>query len=418
MSNARFSDHVTKRRVGAALLAILLLAVYVSKDALFLFVLRKQLKKVPNIAIGVGAAHLGLWPAGVAFDDVEVVRCGDAGRSGAAGEPLTLVRVTHVQTHWKWWQLLRGVVAADAAVQGAEINIWRVPAVGKPRALGKPGPGGTEVVPGPPEPETILVNWPMIARFIVPVAIDEASVQDAKLWIHDTTVSPQLHWPIESISAKAQNLTNRRRLTDGQYASVEADAKPAKGRFRLNMQLDPLAKTPTFALRASMTGVSLPELNKVLMAYAHFDTETGSANAEISVACQNGKYDGFVEPRIESLKVRGRAQDKEKDTFLNRAYRTLVRAVSSVVEDSKEQAIATKVPLRGEFVDPEIGVWQAVSTLLVNAWWESLTPSTSLPKGQLPALRGSLGPNESARKAAKSPSKPQKNPSKKRKTRE
>lgn len=398
------SRSISRRKVVLATLAVLLVVFAFTKDALLTAVLHRQLKKVPQVEVSVGEAHLSFVPGGVSFHDVKVARPADPRQNGAAGERLQLAAVKDIDVSWHWFALLRGALVADANVDGVDVTIWRVnaqqPSGKKDKKAAAQDPSAPpadvkeepKVVPEPPEAQTIVAAWPEIARFVLPMAVDYAAVKNMSVTMRDLTTTPEVNYTISGIRAEARNLTNRAHLSEGQFANVTAYAPVAAGSFDLDMQLDPLARAPTFALRSNVKDVVLQKLNLLMRAYAHLDVEEGTLSSQVAVRSQNGQFKGFVEPRIVGLKIRPRAQDEKEDTFLNRVWRTGVRAVTSLVEDSKEETIATKLPLRGAFVDPEIGVWEAVTTLLGNAYLQSLTPTSDTSVGTLPSKKTTAAP--------------------------
>lgn len=386
----------TRRRVVLIVVLALTWGLYSARDVLLLRLVRSQLARVPGVEVSLLSLHLHPLLNGVTLGGVQVYRPADPGREGPAGRKLRLAEVTELEARWPWRGLLRGGLACEAYVRGAEASMWRVADVRRLKPGEKP-PKKVEaqVVPEPPPPETVVATWPEIARFVLPMAVDRVEVENARFWLRDCTTDPQVKWPVEGIHVTAHNLTNRERLAGGRYATVDASATPAGGKFNMHMELDPMAKSPTFGLRSNVENVSLFKVNPVLRAYAKLDVEGGTFNTSAEIVSEKGKFKGFAEPRIVGLRVRPRATDESQDSVLNRIWRTGVRAVTSLVENSKEQTIATRLPIAGEFTDPNIGVWDAVTTLLGNAYLRALQPSTTAVDA-LPLLKPKAAPAKAA----------------------
>lgn len=368
----------TRRRVVLLVVLALSYGLYSARDALLLRLVRHQLAKVPDVEVSLLSLHLHPLFNGVTLEGVQVYRLPDVERDGPAGRKLRLAEVTELEVRWPWRGLLRGGLACEAYVRGAEASVWRIASLPKRKSGEKPPQKAeAKVVPEPPPPQTIQAIWPQIARFVLPMSVDRVEVENGRFWLRDCTTDPQVKWPVENIQLTAHNLTNRARLAGNHYATVDASATPAGGKFTMHMELDPMAKSPTFGLRSNVENVALFKLNPVLRAYAKLDVEGGTFNTQAEVISEKGRFHGFAQPRIVGLRIRPRATDEAQDSVLNRLWRTGVRAVTSLVENSKEETIATRLPIVGEFTDPTISVWDAVTTLLGNAYLRALRPSTT-----------------------------------------
>ena len=373
-------------------LLLALLGLIAFRDPIATRVARSQLKKVPEVDIAFENLHISLVPAGLELSNIDVWRKAEAKPTAQSSQPLQLAHVDELVGHWRWRDLLRGAVGCDAEVTGVSASVWRVrkaPPSQKAQQAKRDTvkasvkesvkEGTPQVVPKPPEAETVAAQWPEIARFVLPFRVDSVVVRHAQFTLHDLTTEPPVHFTVDGGELTAENLTNRESLSDGTFARVRARAKPAGGTFSLQMQLDPIAPTPTFSMRSTLKGVQLPRVNPLLQAYAGLDTTAGAFDAEVGLKCEQGRYEGSIEPKIRDLAIRKRAEDPDRDTWLNRAYRTGVRAITALVKDGDSDTIATRLPLSGKFVEPKIGVWDAVVNLLANAYIEALTPDASLP---------------------------------------
>ena len=373
----------TKLRVFFLFVATLALVGYAARDAILVRVLRHQLQALPGAEVSLLKAHVHPLLNGVTISGVQVVRPADKGRKGPAGRTLRLAEVNHVEVRWPWRGLLRGGLVCEIDVDGVDASLWRIDGDELATPLGAKKVDKDEV--SPPPAQTIVAAWPQIAHFVVPLAIDEVTVRRARFWLRDCTTDPQVKLAVDSLDLHARNLTDRDRLAGGNYATVDVAARPVGGRFTAHLELDPMAKVPTFGLRTNLSDVQLYKLNALLQAYAGFDVEIGMFNAQVEVKSEKGRFRGFVEPRITGLRIKNRA-DEQHDSVLNRLWRQSVKAVSTLVENSKAEQIATRLPISGQFIRPEIGVWDAVTTLLANAYLQALSPTGAKGNAEAPIL--------------------------------
>lgn len=76
---------------------------------------------------------------------------------------------------------------------------------------------------------------------------------------------------------------------------------------------------------------------------------------------------------ISNLDVVG--DEDRKDSFFNKVYEAIVGAAGVVLKNQKEEQIATKVPIEGEFGDTTVGTWYAIVEVLRNAFIQALYPT-------------------------------------------
>lgn len=103
----------------------------------------------------------------------------------------------------------------------------------------------------------------------------------------------------------------------------------------------------------------------------HLPGDTYSENNK--VAGKDKKFIGYVKPVIKDLDIVG-PQDR-KDSFLNKLWEGIVSIAGSILENKKEDQVATKIPISGDFDDPSIQTWYAIMNVLRNAFVQAIYPS-------------------------------------------
>ncbi|HXR80636.1 MAG TPA: DUF748 domain-containing protein, partial [Saprospiraceae bacterium] len=170
----------------------------------------------------------------------------------------------------------------------------------------------------------------------------------------------------------ARNLSNVRD-TSALPAKIDATANVYDGQLVLKMRADALAEDPTYDMNIEVVNAKLVHLNDFFKAYAGFDVNQGTFGMYMELAAKDRKFIGYVKPFIKDLDVVG-PEDK-RDNILKKIWEGVVALAADILEAPKSEAIATKVPLVGEYDDRRIGIWYSVWAVLKNAFVQALYPA-------------------------------------------
>lgn len=212
-----------------------------------------------------------------------------------------------------------------------------------------------------------------LLKDFMPLKVNRFEIRRGSIHYSDSTASPVVNLALEEAYILAENLTNSDDTGEKLPSRVQANAHVYGGTIHLEMELDPLAKHPTFDLTAEIDGANLPALNDFFIAYGKFDISQGTFGLYTEFAADEGKYKGYVKPIIKDLEVVG-TEDRE-DSFFQRAKEAVIDVISSILENPQEEQVASRVPIEGTFENTDILAWEAVWQLLKNAFIEALMPS-------------------------------------------
>jgi hypothetical protein len=191
--------------------------------------------------------------------------------------------------------------------------------------------------------------------------------------------NPKVDVALQDVEGSATNLTNRTTPGDERPAGLHILAvPPGGGSFRLAGTLAPLAAQPTFSLDATLEGVGLPALNDMLRAYANVDAEGGTFSAYAELAAADGAFEGYVKPLMKDIQV---ARWRDDESLARKVWEGIVQFTAKVLENPDEQRVATRIPLKGRFEQPQPDLWATIGGLLRNAFVQAL----------LPGIEGSIG---------------------------
>lgn len=216
-------------------------------------------------------------------------------------------------------------------------------------------------------------DFRLLLKDFMPLRVNRFEVTQGSIRYTDSTVTPLVDIAMEDAHIIAENLTNSADESDKLPSSIRASARAYGGTLALQVDLDALAEHATFDLTAEIEGANLPELNDFFIAYGKFDVSRGTFGLYSEFAADEGRYKGYVKPIIEDLEVLG-VEDRE-DSFFQRAREAVVGLVTSILENPKEEQVATRIPIEGSFGETDVLVWEAIWQVLRNAFIEALIPS-------------------------------------------
>lgn len=207
----------------------------------------------------------------------------------------------------------------------------------------------------------------------MPLDVNKLTVHSGKLRYVDESSSPNVDIALTEMELTARNLTNSSEETDVLPSPIKLDASLYKGHFNVDMRINLLAQNPTFDLTSELKNTDLTELNEFFSAYADFDVNKGSFGLYTEFAAKDGKFKGYVKPFLKDLDVRG--EEDKNDPWLRKTWESIVGTAGDILQNQKEDQVATKVPIEGSFSDPKPNILQAILQLLKNAFIEALMPS-------------------------------------------
>jgi hypothetical protein len=208
---------------------------------------------------------------------------------------------------------------------------------------------------------------------LMPLTVNHFEFSNSRIHYIDPYSSPKLDIAMEQVYVRAQNLSNVNKNNELLPSTVTAIGDVYGGTFNFDMKLDPLAMNPTFDMNARVTKMQLPQLNKLLLAYANFDVKQGIFSTYIEFAAKNGGFGGYVKPLITDLDVV--QWNKEEGNFRQILWETFIGASAEILENQHSDQLGTKLLISGKFDDPKMNTWSAITYLLRNAFIHSLKPS-------------------------------------------
>jgi len=198
------------------------------------------------------------------------------------------------------------------------------------------------------------------------------TVSKAKLHYTDPTSVPVVTIALTDLQLSINDFSTRS-IENTIPAIIHATGHIYEGEFDFKMKLFPMAEQPTFDLNMELKNTNMVLLNDFFRAYAKIDVNKGTFGMYTEVAAKGGEFKGYVKPVITDLDIIG-AEDKG-DSVFRKLWEGLVAVVVQVLENNKNDQIATKIFIEGKLDNPHVNIFQAIAGILQNAFIRAIHPS-------------------------------------------
>lgn len=227
----------------------------------------------------------------------------------------------------------------------------------------------------PPEPVVAKPSLQEVLKQAPQFRIANLRVYNGSVRFKDKTQEPPIIVTSDALEVEATNFTN---ISDavGRLASVDVTANVlGSGRFKFNLRGDPLIDPPEFSSNVELTNVDVTKLNPFTRAYGKFDFERGSLSLFSEAVSKDGLVEGYVKPLLERYEIANFQKDKEDDGFFNALWQSVIAGGAQVLKNQPNNRLGVQTPFSGRIDAPNVGVWDAVSSLLRNAFIQALRPA-------------------------------------------
>lgn len=262
---------------------------------------------------------------------------------------IPIIRLPHLDFSIDWKALLNGKVASEIHLDSMEVNLTVLKEEEKDE---EPRKKFAE--------QLIEMN---------PMEINKLEITNATIAYLDPTVQPQVDVHFDDFNLYGENLSNvedEEKALPG-YIKINSSAM-GEGRMDIEMHVNILKEIPDFDLNLAFEDINLVKFNNFIEAYANLKLKAGTLSVFSESIVKNGEIKGYVKPVIENFDVDQGGEDKN---LPKRVYEAVVDFIGGVIENPKEEQIASRVEIAGKVEGIETDPWQAVFTLLRNAFIEA-----------------------------------------------
>jgi hypothetical protein len=308
----------------------------------------RQLNRARDYGGGIGNVHIQLWRGRYRIDNVAIFK-----RTGVVHVPLFAADQIYLSVEWK--ELFHGALVGKIRMQRPRLNFVA-------------GPTTEQTQTGAGE------SWNDMLESLSPFQLNRLEIDDGQIQFQNEHSSPPVDISLNHCAVVATNLTNSRQVKSELPAGVTARGTSVGGGvLDLQLQLDPLAASPTYQVTAQLTNLDLPALNDFLKAYGKFDVESGNFALFVSLASKEGTYDGYAKVFFKQLHVFAWEKERKKNA-LEIFWQAIVGTLTTAFKNQPHDYLATRIPIAGSYGKEKIGTWTAVGSMLRNAFIKALVP--------------------------------------------
>jgi Domain of Unknown Function (DUF748) len=274
------------------------------------------------------------------------------------GRRVVKAHCREVSIHVQWRDLLHGTLVGRVRLRKPHIEIF---------ADRESDRGGK------PQTDALLALCRETQRFM-PFRLRSLEVSEGSIEYVSQFTSPSFKLALDKISISAANLTN---IASSALAHIFAEGRITRnGRFWMQLTLPSPSDALTFDLQAGLNRVNLVDLNDVLRAFAKFDVKRGNCSIHAEFNVEQGRYQGFVQPRFQDLDVFAWQKDHGKGLF-QICRQAAIAFLAALLKNQPRDELALNIPISGTFDDPDVDTWAAVGSLLRNMFVRSLLPRSA-----------------------------------------
>src|SRR4051812_2828307 len=233
---------------------ILLVAALVVRAMMPIWVrdyVNRKLSEMKDYRGHVADVDIHLWRGAYSIHAVEIKKV-----TGNVPVPFFAAPVIDLSVEWK--ALFHGALVGEVNFERPKINLVNAASKANSQApLDEP--------------------WTQKVRELFPLKINRFTVKEGEVHYRDFGKTPAVDVVLDRLDVVATNLTNSTKVAETLKANIEMNGRPLReGTFKTEINLDPYASKPTFAMKSEVDGVPLVKLNEFAKAYAGITFEAGT----------------------------------------------------------------------------------------------------------------------------------------------
>ena len=345
--------HSTAKRwavaAGAAGTAV---AARAGLPSLFTQVANFALQKIPGYRGHLEHIELHLFKGRIALRELVLNQTVDH-------HDAALFRVESVEAQISWRHLMKGLLVGDIEIDRPSVLIDLDQQKKKQIA-------STPSSSSPPQENSI--PWQQKIRQMMPFQIN-VSIFHGEAYLRGLPGQDGANVRARDINIQIKNVTNSKKLSGTMMAFVECHMRVmSRGYLTLQASGYPLAAPPVFNLDFKLEDLDLSELKPIVRHFTGLDLKQGILEAYAEAAAKEGHLQGYIKPVLDRLVV-----DRAGPGMVNAAKGKLADGFVKLLQNKKEERIATRIDIDGPLDKPDIDAWGAVVGILKNAFLKAWT---------------------------------------------
>ena len=345
------------RRLGVGILAtafvllILFMVIWYTTPIVLRNYLNKRGSSLPDYVLTIHQVQINPIVCSIDLENIILQK-----KDNAIPVPFFVSPDVHIAMQWT--QLIHLDFRSNITLQAPVVNFVNGPTKGTSQTVLEPA-------------------WVDAVKELVPLQINQFKIHKGDIHYYDFHADPEINLQLTDLELQADNLTNTTKSTDLMPQTVTVTGRPLKvGRLDVRLSVNVDIKQPTFAEKIKIDDVPIPALNSFIAKYASVYAKSGTLSFLSEMTSKNGSYDGYMKPFFDQLEFEPMPKDRKGIAAI---WASLLNGVKGVLQND-QKIVATEVPVRGQYKDPNIDMWSAAFGILKNAWFQALEEKFNSPQ--------------------------------------
>jgi hypothetical protein len=308
--------------------------------------MNKQLNAIKGYHASIEDVSIQLYRAGFQIRGLRIVE------EAAIDTAIVMVELPLLDFSIQWGALFDGRFVAEVYMDSPVLNLSRM-------AEADAQKGG----------EYRIAFFEEI-QHLNPMTLNYFEVKNGKLAYRDPSAQPEVDISLEDLNIIGTNLGNVKSSLQALPAHVALSATAmGKGALEINAKLNMLKPIPDFDVDLKLEKAQIVDFNALIDDKSGLAMQAGLLYFYMEAAARDGQIEGYVKPVIEGLKI-----DKSKDaSLLQTVYEGASQVLANVMENKKEDQIATRIEITGQLDQAETSVFRGLLNLFRNAFLKAYT---------------------------------------------
>jgi hypothetical protein len=215
-------------------------------------------------------------------------------------------------------------------------------------------------------------TWIGLAKDLVPLSIDRLEIIDGKMSFAANFAEEQSEFIVSNITLLARNIAIRQNSDQVGDLFIGGSIQ-GQTPFKLTATFNPNKNKPTFDMNLEVAKLPVKAVEPMMKIYAPFDFEAGEIDMASELLAEQGKIDGYIKVGVYNLDIFSWHEDviEDNDNPLELIVEALGGFISSLFENQNRDLIATKIPINGDFSEPDLSIVEAILGIIRNAFVEA-----------------------------------------------
>jgi hypothetical protein len=337
--------------IGLLVLLLLFLVAWYSTPYFLRDYLNKRGAELPDYHLNINWVEIHPWNCSLDLIDLTLTK-----KSGEI--PVPFYRGPDVHIALQWSRVLHADFLSSITLTNPVVNFVQGPTEAQSQTFLEP-------------------EWVTTVKKLVPFQINRFQVIHGDLHFRDFHAEPEIDLEMNHVELVADNLTNATHSQSLMPSTVVMSGNPfIVGRLNAELAVNVDLKQPTFSEKLRLDNIPAVGLNSFLAKYGSVYAKSGTLDFYTEMVSEKGSFDGYVKPYFQNLKFEPVPKDRGT---LAAIWASIANGLKDLVTND-QGVVATEVPVKGSYQDPDVDFWSASFGILKNAYLQALAKGFDTPE--------------------------------------